>query len=71
MKLRGQLGGFANLVILVFSLLVIFTYYPSLNSSNEIIQNTGNVSTLARVMFNVLPFAMIGVVAYTMSINRS
>lgn len=71
MKLRGQLGGFANLVILVFSLLVIFTYYPSLNSSNEIIQNTGNVSTLARVAFNVLPFAMIGVVAYTMSINRS
>jgi len=71
MKTRGQLGGFANLVILVFSLLVIFTYYPSLNSSNEIIQNTGNVSTLARVAFNILPFAMIGVVAYTMSINRS
>lgn len=65
------MGGFANLVILVFSLLVIFTYYPSLNSSNEIIQNTGNVSTLARVAFNILPFAMIGVVAYTMSINRS
>jgi hypothetical protein len=68
---RGQFGGFSNAVILVFSLLVISVYFTAFNSSNEIIQNTAGVSGLGQVMFGIIPFALIGVVALTMGINRS